>query len=166
MVHRPPLANTTTNTAVSPLPLAAATMTPAASHQHPPLATQTPQVVSHPVVAEKAPPTCKLITPRPLSFNNALVNFDTVPSDPLNADDAFKYNSKGELRSVIAKQKARSRASHLIADAIHNSADNPHDRATALSMALALPNIQSITKTVGITDPKTTEMMKNALNQQ
>jgi hypothetical protein len=50
--------------------------------------------------------------------------------------------------------------------AIQNSADNPNDRTAALAAALAHPDIQGITKSVGMTDPETSEMMRNVLNQQ
>ena len=50
--------------------------------------------------------------------------------------------------------------------AILSCADNPNDRTAALAVALAHPDIQGITKNVGMTDPKTSEMMSNVLNQQ
>jgi hypothetical protein len=136
------------------------TTTPAASYQRP------SQAASCPVMAEKAPPTSnKIITPHPLSYNKSIINFETIPSEPVNTADAFKYNSNGQERSDAAKRKAKSRASKLIVDAIQNCADNPNDRAAALAAALSHPDIQGITKSIGITDPETSEMYRHAFNQ-
>jgi hypothetical protein len=113
-------------------------------------------------VTEQATP------PQSLSFNNkSIVDFDTTPSEVVNTTDAFKYNSKnGKERSDSAKQKAKSRASNFLVDAIQNCGDNPNDRTAALAAALAHPDIQGITKNVAIIDLEISEMMRNALNQQ
>jgi hypothetical protein len=47
---------------------------------------------------------------------------------------------------------------------IQNSADNPNDRTVALAVALAYLDIQGITKNFRMTDPETSEMMRNVLN--
>jgi hypothetical protein len=125
-------------------PALATTTTSAASYQCP------PHVVSCPVMAEKAPLTSKIIMPQQLSYNKSIIDFDTIPSEPVDTADAFKYNSKGQERS----------------DAIQNSADNPNDRMAALAAALAHPDIQGISMNAGMTDPEMSEMMRNALNQQ
>jgi hypothetical protein len=85
---------------------------------------------------------------------------------PHNEADAFKYNSKGEERLDDAKRKAKSGASNFIVNAIQNSAKNPNDRTAALAAALAHPDIQGIANDIGMTDPKMSETMRNALNQQ
>jgi hypothetical protein len=118
-----------------------------------------PHVVSSPVMAaEKAL--------QSLSCNKFVLGFDTIPSEPVNTANAFKYNDKGEERSDAAKRKAKSRASNCIVNAIQECGDNSNDRAAALTAALAHPDIQGITKNVVMVDPKTSEMMRNALNQQ
>jgi hypothetical protein len=149
------------NSEASPPALAATTTTPAASSERP------PHAVSCPVTAEKeAPPTSEIITPQPLSYNKSVIDFDTIPSEPIDTANAFKYNSKGQERSDAAKRKAKSRASSLIVDAIQKCADNPNDRAVALAAALAHADIQDITKNMLMIDPETSEMMRTALNQQ
>jgi len=145
------------NSEASPPTLA--TTTPAVSSQCP------PHVVSCPVMATTAPLTRKIILPQPLSYNNSVIDFDTIPSsEPVDTADAFKYNSKGQERSYATMRKAKSRASNCIVSAILNCADNPSDRTAALAAALAHPDIQGITKNVGMTDPKTSEIMSNVLN--
>ena len=137
------------------------TTTPAVSSQCP------PHVVSCPVMATTAPLTRKITLPQPLSYNKSVIDFDTIPSsEPVDTADAFKYNSKGEERLPATMRKAKSRASNIIVNAILSCADNPNDRTAALAAALAHPDIQGITKNVGMTDPKTSEMMSNVLNQQ
>jgi hypothetical protein len=108
-----------------------------------------------------------IVPPQRLSYNKSVIDFDAIPSsEPVDNSDAFKYNSKGQERSSTTKRKAKSRASNFIVSAIQNSADNPNDRTAALAAALAHPDIQGITKSVGMTDPETSEMMRNVLNQQ
>jgi hypothetical protein len=159
--HRSQAKDMPNSEAFSPQALATTTP-PAASYQRP------PHVVSCPVLAKKAPPpTSKIIMPQPLSYNKSIIDFDSIPSsEPITTADAFKYNSNGQERSDPAKQKAKSRASNFIVNAIQNSANNSNDRTAALAAALAHPDIQGITKSVGMTDPKKSEMMRNAFNQQ
>ena len=169
-----------TNSEASP-PTLAATTTPAVSPQCPPhvvIPSSEPVdksvidvdtiLSSEPVMATTAPLTPrKLILPQPLTYNKSVIDFDTIPpSEPVDTANAFKYNSRGEERSHSAMRKAKSRASNLIVSAILNCADNANDRTAALAAALAHPDIQGITKNVVMTDPKTSEMMGNVLNQQ
>jgi hypothetical protein len=117
-------------------------------------------------MAEKTPPTSKIITPQPLYYNKSVINFDMILSEPVNTAEAFKYNSKGQERLDATKQeKAKLRASNFIVNAIQNSTNSPNDRMAALAVALAHPDIQGIINNVGMTDPKMSEMRRNALNQ-
>jgi hypothetical protein len=103
-----------------------------------------------------------------LSFNgNSYIDFDSIPCEVVNTGKAFKYNSRsGKERSDAAIRKAKSRASNVLVDAINNCGNDLNERTAALAAALAHPDIQDITKNVVITDPETSEMMRNAFTQQ
>jgi hypothetical protein len=89
-----------------------ATPTPAAASSERP-----PHAVSCPVTAEKeAPPTSEIITPQPLSYNKSVIDFDAIPSEPIDTANAFKYNSKGQERSDAAKRMALDHEELTIAD--------------------------------------------------
>lgn len=105
-------------------------------------------------------------TTQPISYNNRPIKLDSIMTEPLNTVDAFKYKASGDVRSEVAKRKARSRASNSIVNAIMNCADTVIDRTAALAAALAHPDIQEITRKVGMPDPASTQMMKDVLNQQ
>jgi hypothetical protein len=100
-----------------------------------------------------------------LIYNNAPVDFSSQTGViPVNREEAFRVNNKGEERRPAAKRQALSRGSRQLHQMYTSIGDNENDRNAALLGFLARPDMKANTMSVAMSNPKVKAAMDLSAN--